>query len=557
LAAKEREGTEVEKANMVLKSRSIFTGVSDGTLSGGVAIKGNRIAAVGCEDSIREWIGPETAVLDFGDRLIMSGLIDAHMHFFTGAFASSDYMLMAPFESHSEAECAAMAAEFAAAHPDYPRVTGMGWFPAWWDKGAALPTKASLDAAVPGKPVYLLSADAHTFWLNSRALEECEITKDSAVSFGRIGRDEAGELTGLLFEIEAEAPANENAFKLPPEMMKRLQKDFYRQIAMNGITSTVNMAVNPVAESSFPDFEVAAELESEGALTVRLHLYPSLGLDTNYDRVKELRSKYNSDRLRISGLKHFVDGVTSTYTAYLLEPYADRPETSGSPNYPGELFEQCVAAANAEGFGVRLHAIGDGAVRLALDAFEKSERLNGKHGSRNAIEHVESIHPDDIGRFRELDAAASVQPIHLVMDANEKIDRIGEERCRYEWPFRSLLDSGAAVAFGTDFPVAPIDPFANLHAAVTRCAGDGQATGANPGERISLAEALRAYTAGSAYAIGREKDLGTLEAGKLADIIVLSDDPFKLDSHKLPDMKVDMTIMDGEVVFNASEPQRS
>ncbi|MEL7658187.1 MAG: amidohydrolase family protein [Bacillota bacterium] len=238
-----------------------------------------------------------------------------------------------------------------------------------------------------------------------------------------------------------------------------------------------------------------------------------------------------------------------TYTAYLLEPYSDNPETVGFSNYPAELYEECIVGANKEGFGVRLHCIGDAAVRLALDAFEKSNHQNDNRMLKNTIEHIESIHADDIPRFAQLGVVASMQPIHLPLDVNEKISRIGEERCQYEWPFKTMLENNATLAFGTDFPVASINPFPNIYAAVTRCDEHGELFGINPQERISLAETLRAYTYGSACAINREKELGTLEAGKLADIVVLDRNLFAVSEAEIPVTSVALTVMDGQIVY--------
>ncbi len=541
----------MQKADLVLKSNAVFTGTGSPVFHGGVAVRGNRIVAVGAEGEIDPWIGNETEVRDFGDRLIMPGIIDAHMHFFVGAYSSSPYMLMDLFEAHSEKEAAAMVERFAKSHPGLERISGMGWCQAFWGKGDPLPHRASLDAVVSDRPVYLLSADAHTFWLNTRALEECGITKETSVSFGEIGRDRRGELSGLLFEIEAEAVANENAFRLPHEEQKALIAEFLGLLSRAGITSTVNMSASPVTERDFRDYEILREIETAGNLPVRLHLYPSLGLGADLSRVKTLRDAYRSERLKVSGLKHFVDGVTSTYSAFQLEPYSDNPETSGFSNYSRELYLRNVINANREGFGVRLHAIGDAAVRLALDVFEESARTNGNGPYRNTIEHVESIHPDDIPRFARTGTVASMQPLHLPYDREEKISRIGKERCRYEWPFRSLLDAGAILAFGTDFPVVPFNPFPNIHAAVTRATPEGDPAGINPEERISLAETLRAYTWGSACALNRENELGTLEPGKLADIIVLDRNLFSVRDDEIPGTSVLLTVMDGTTVYES------
>ena len=249
--------------------------------------------------------------------------------------------------------------------------------------------------------------------------------------------------------------------------------------------------------------------------------------------------------------------MTSTYTGFLIEPYYDKNDMTGSPNYPKEVYEKRIIAANKRGLGVRLHCIADGSVRLALDAFEAANHATQNEGNhkniKNSIEHCENIHPDDIPRFKELGVIASMQPYHLTLDFNEKISRIGKERCRYEWPHRSLLDAGARLAFGTDYPVVDFNPFPSIYAAVTRCDDEGNPTGINPEERISLTEALQAYTYGSACAYGREKELGTLERGKLADIVVVDRDLFSIHQSEIKDCRIEMTIMDGKVVYKRGE----
>jgi predicted amidohydrolase YtcJ len=537
-------------ADFVVKSNAIFTAADAAIIKGGVAVSGNKITAVADETAINDLIGPDTKVYAFGDELIMPGFIDAHMHFFVGTFVSSEYMLTDLFAAESEQHAVDMVKAFAENHPDYVRITGMGWFSACWKNkdNDALPSRALLDEAVPDRPVYLLGADAHTFWLNTRALEECGITKDTEVTFGEIGKDRAGELTGLLFEIEAAATANKNAFIMPDEIMKKLQTDFFRVLAENGVTSTTDMSASPVQEASFKEYEIAQELEREGLLTARLHLFPSLGINADVSMAKALRKTYASGKLLIAGLKQFVDGVTSTYTAYLLEPYSDKPETKGFSNYPFEVYKESVILANREGFSVRLHAIGDAGVRMALDAFEASKKANPNH-FQNTIEHIECIHPDDIERFADNDVVASMQPMHIILDDDDLLVRIGEKRAQYEYAIKSLLDSGATVAFGTDYPIADINPFANIHAAVTRAEIGGKVIGVNPAEQISLMEALRAYTIGGATAVDRKEELGSLEAGKLADIVVLDRNLFTSKIEDIPETKVMLTIMDGNIVY--------
>ena len=537
-------------ADLVIKSNAIFTAADASIMKGGVAVTGNTITAVADETAIDDYIGPDTKVHAFGDELIMPGFIDAHMHFFVGTFVSSEYMLTELFEAESEQHAVAIVKAFADNHPEFERITGMGWFSACWKNKAkdALPSRTLLDAAVPDRPVYLLGADAHTFWLNSRALEECGITKDTEVTFGEIGKGSDGELTGLLFEIEASATANKNAFIMPDEIMKKLQTDFFMELAENGVTSTTDMSASPVQETSFKEYEIARELEKEGLLTARLHLFPSLGINADVSVAKALRKTYASGKLLIAGLKQFVDGVTSTYTAYLLEPYSDKPETRGFTNYSNEVYKESVIEANRQGFGVRLHAIGDAGVRMALDAFEASKTVNPNH-YQNTIEHIECVHPDDIKRFADNDVIASMQPIHIILDNDDILTRIGKQRAQYEWAIKSLLDSGATVAFGTDYPIADINPFANIHAALVRADEGGKSIGVNPGEKIALEDALKAYTIGGAAAVSRKAELGSLEAGKLADIVVLDRNLFESKIEEIPETKVKLTIMDGNIVY--------
>lgn len=546
----------MEKADIVLKSNAIFTGLEENPFPGSIAIKGNRICAVCRESEIETLIGSETKVYEYKDKLIMPSFVDAHVHYFMGSIAASEHMCTEIMNSTSEQDCVEMVKEFAALHPDEKRIIGIGWFPVNWND-APLPTCRSLDEAIPDKPVYLIAADVHTFWMNTKALEEAGITGEEVLESGEIGKFEDGSLNGLLFEPEAFQPAMDQVLDLPKDQMKQAQKDFFRHINSWGVTSVSEMSANKICEASRNTYRIVKELEEEGALTLRLHVYPELGTHANYEDAKNLREEFNTEKLKISGLKQFIDGVTSTHTGYLLEPYADDPETRGASIYPKEIYEKCTIQANKDGFGVRFHAIGDAAVRMALDVFEASNHANGNTGNhkglRNTIEHCETVHPDDIPRFAELGVIASMQPYHLPMDSNEKIARTGMERSKSEWPHRSLLDAGAKIAFGTDYPVVDFNPFPNIYAAITRCDGDGNPTGVNPEERITLAETLKAYTYESAYVYGREKELGTLEVGKLADIVVIEQNLFTISENEIKNCGVEMTIMDGNVVFKKDQ----
>lgn len=535
------------KADFILKSNNIFTALSDKPVSGAVAVKGNRILAVGEEWS--EFCGEGTQVRDFGDKLIMPGFVDAHVHYFVGAISSSDHMCDALIQSSSEAECVEMIRDYARQHPEEKKILGIGWFPANW-QDAPLPTKKSLDAAIPDRPVYLISADVHTFWMNSKALEEAGITPDMRPKSGSIGTFENGELNGLLFEPDAFAPAMAKVMDLDAEEMKKVHKDFMSKINSCGVTSISEMSADDYNDTTWRNYSIVKEMEEEGELSLRLHLYTKLDGYREFDKALEYKEEFCSEKLRLSGVKGFIDGVTSTFTGLLLEPYSDRPDTCGVgvPNASREDNTEYITAANKAGLPVRLHCIADGSVRMALDMYEASRKANPGFDTHNTIEHIENIHPDDIPRFAELSVIPSMQPYHLTLDANEKLSRIGKERCRWEWPHRSLLDAGAILAFGTDYPVVDFNPFPSLYAAVTRKDDAGVPTGAEAEEQITLAEALIAYTAGAAAAYNRD-DIGVLAEGKLADLVVVDRNLFAVPEEEIQEASAELTIMDGKIVY--------
>ena len=537
------------KADMILKSRRIFTALSGETISGGVAIRGNRIMAVGPE--ALDLKGPDTEIRDYGDRLIMPAFVDAHVHYFIGAIAASDHMCDTLAVTTSEADCVAMIKKFAEEHPDEKRILGIGWFPANWGD-APLPTKKSLDEAIPDRPVYLIAADCHTFWMNTPALDETGITADMKPRSGSVGTFESGELSGLLFEPDAFAPAMAKVMDLEPEVMKQVHRDFLHHINKCGVTSISEMSADDYTDTTHRNYAIVKEMDDSGDLTCRLHLYTKLDGYTDFSKALEYRKEFFSEKLRLNGVKGFIDGVTSTFTGLLLAPYSDRPETCGIdvPNVPEAENTQYIIAANKAGLPVRLHCIADGSVRMALDMYEKSRNALGPQDFFNTVEHIENIDPADIPRFSKLSVIPSMQPYHLTLDFNEKLRRIGEERCRYEWPHRSLLDAGAQLAFGTDYPVVDFDPFPNIYSAVTRCDDDGNPTGANPQECITVAEALTAYTKTAALAYNRD-DIGVLTEGKLADIIVVDRDLLSVPHSEIPDASVLLTVMDGKVVYEA------
>ena len=539
----------MNSADMIIMSNAVFTSCGDEPFEGGVAIKGNRIVAVGSREEISKYRTADTAVYDYGDQLIMPGLIDGHDHLWWGAVADSEHVVDLT-SSTSEEEAIEMIKKYAVEHPEEKRIRGFGWFPANWND-APLPTKKTLDEAVPDRPAYMNCADAHTLWVNSLALEESGYTPDMELAAGSVGVDENGEMNGLIYEPDAMAYGWKNFYDFPEEQIRTIMKNFMKGLAAQGVTSLSEMSADEYTDYFHDRYLVFKDMAESGEFTSRVHAFTAFMRKTDFTEAVKWKEEFNSSTFRVTGVKGFLDGVTSTYTGLLLEPYTDRPDTTGEgvPLDTQESLNASVIAANAAGLPVRIHCIAEGSVRMALDAFEESLKVNGKHGLVNSIEHIETMHPDDIPRFRELGVVASMQGEHLPLEMNEKVARLGEERCRYEWPFRSLADAGAVLAFGTDFPVVYYNQFKGIYAAVARKNYDGTTAGVDNGENLTLPEALRANTIGSAIVYGRDDEIGTLEAGKLADVIVLDRNLFTADVEEIKDAEVVLTVMDGNVVF--------
>lgn len=541
----------MEYADKVLKSNVIFDAVSDEPFAGGVAIKGNRILAVCKGDEIDQYISPDTEVFEYENKMIMPGLVDAHDHFWWGAVADSAHVVNLTTSS-SEEEAVEMIREWAQAHPEEPRVRGFGWFPANWND-APLPTKVTLDQAVPDRPAYMNCADAHTAWLNTLALEEAGYRPDQVLEAGSIGVDENGEMNGLIFEPDALEQGWAKFYEFPDDQIEEILDDFMNGLAKMGVTSMSEMSADDYTDSIQHRYEVFKKMADEGRFTTRVHAFTKFMRRTDFTDAVAWTKEFHSPYFEVHGVKGFLDGVTSTYTGLLLEPYTDRPDTIGIgvPLDNQESLNASVIAANAAGLPVRIHCIAEGSVRMALDAFEASLKANGQHGLVNTIEHIETMHPDDIPRFAELGVVASMQGEHLPLEINEKVFRLGEERCKYEWPFKSLADAGAVIAFGTDFPVVYYNQFPGIYASIARKNYDGSIAGVDNGEKLTLPQALKANTINAAYVYGRDDELGSLEAGKLADVIVIDRNLFAVPVDDINDTKVLLTIMDGNITHQA------
>ena len=533
----------------------MFTGTDAATRPAAVAISGDRIVAVGPRADVHAFArarneGPAPEVRDFGDALVVPGFHDSHLHFFHSAVYASPLATM--FLGKNEADCVERMRAFAAERPN-GWLLAQGWREYRWDP-PVLPSKRSLDEAFPARPVALYSGDAHTLWLNSAALAELGLTRDSVPpAGGSYDRDEAGELTGIVREAAAMELMPQIMGSFTDEEVASAYRGFFARLGAFGVTSVCDISLMAHPGLDFIRDDVHAALLERGELTARVHLFPTLTGDMG--RFETMRALYTGPCLQATGFKQFFDGVSSQHTAWVTEPYANaRAEGDcGRPTVDAAVMRSYVLAAAERGFPVRIHTIGDAAIHAALDIFKEARATYGPlpEGRRNCLEHLENFLPEDLGRLAELQVVAAVQPPHMTLDPGGPERDLGPGRMPYMWPLRTLLDRSTVLAFGTDSPVVDVNSMDVLYSAATRQdpGTHEPAGGWLPDERIGMAEALRAYTQGSAAAAGRRRELGTLETGKLADIAVLDRNLLACDPEDIQKTKVLATFMGGRCVF--------
>jgi len=507
-----------------------------------VAIIGNRIAAVGTTKEIRPLAGPRTRSIDLGRRLMLPGFNDAHVHFLSGGFQLSSVDLR---DANTHEEFSERIRRFARTVPPRRWITGGDWDHERWP-GAPLPTKEWIDAATTNTPVFVSRLDGHMAPANTLALKLAGVTRESeSPAGGLIVRDpKTGEPTGLLKDA-----AMGLVFRAIPDATFEEKLAAARaataHAARLGVTSVQDM-------SAGPDVGVYQTLLDRGELKTRIYAIAPL---PRWERLGAtgVRAPFGNDWLRVGGLKGFSDGSLGSTTAFFFDPYNDAPETRGLPGeemFPEGAMQKRVQEADRAGLQVIIHAIGDRANDQILSIFESTARSNGERDRRFRIEHAQHLRPQDIPRFARDGVIASMQPYHAADDGRWAEKRIGPERAKGTYAFRSLLDSGARLAFGSDWTVAPLDPMQGLAAAVTRRTLDGKHPGGwVPEQKISVEEAVRAYTLGSATAEFTDPVKGSITPGKLADLVVLSDDIFKIDPTAIEHTHVQMTVVDGRVVW--------
>ena len=504
-----------------------------------MAINEGRIVAIGSDEQILKMEAKQT--IDAQGRLIVPGFNDSHVHFMAGGQQLSSVQLR---DAKTPAEFTARIAAFAKQLPKGHWITGGDWDHENWSD-AALPTRQWIDAVTAEHPVMVRRLDGHMALANSLALQLAGISRDSKdPPGGLIVRDKEGEPTGIL----KDAAMNDVYAKIPdPTHDQRVKAALAatEHAASLGVTSVQDM-------SGDGDVLIYEELLRDGKLKTRIYAAAPLPAWQKSAQLG-LKAAQGNAWIRRGGLKGFADGSLGSTTAYFFEPYADDPRTSGLPSdeiLAGNAMQERALAADAAGLQLMIHAIGDRANDQILTIYEKLAAQNGPRDRRVRIEHAQHLRQADINRFAALAVIASMQPYHCADDGRWAEKRIGAERAKGTYAFRSLIDAGVPLAFGSDWNVAPLDPIQGIAAAVTRQTLDGRhPDGWVPEQKISVSEALRAYTLGSAYAEFAEKEKGSLSVGKLADFAVLSQDILAIDANEIKNAAVMMTVVAGKVVY--------
>ncbi|MBV8855434.1 MAG: amidohydrolase [Acidobacteria bacterium] len=554
------------KVSLVLTGGKVFTADARGTLAEAVAVDGSRIVAVGTSREIAAaYEGART--IDLKGRLVTPGFNDAHIHFLGGGLSLLRVNLVG---ARTLAEAKALVAARVKELPAGAWVTGRGWDHTLW--GGAWPTKRDLDEVAPNNPVILQRVDGHVSWANTLALQKGNVTRETRdPQGGEILHDAQGEPTGILKETAGGLVLN-----VVPEATREEQLE-----ALNrALAEARRYGLTSIQTNDVPSFEAVPlyrELLKGGKLTVRVAEWQQF--DRTVEELKREREEFASHgddplRLRLTALKGYVDGTLGSRTAAMLAPFADDPHNSGIPRMePGQLTKMIVER-DAAGFQIALHCIGDRANHMALDGFQAARaarnsppaRTNDGRGLigdyplspsgllRHRVEHAQVVFPPDFARFRDLGVIASMQPSHAISDKRWAQDRLGEYRVLGAYSWHTMMSYGVHVPFGTDWPVEPVNPYLGLYAAVTRQSVEGEPAGGWwPEERLSIEDAIRNYTAESAYASFEEHEKGQVVAGMLADLVVHSRDLLTIPPREILQTEADVTVFDGRVVYERNK----
>ncbi len=533
-------------ADLALKGGAVYTVDGARRWAEAVAIRGGKIVFVGSNKDLEAHVGPDTQVVDLKGRMLMPAIQDIHIHPISAGIEANACNLNG---MTTPEEYVAAIKKYADANPDRPWITGGGWLMSAFGPGG-IARKELIDAVVPDRPVYLSSTDGHTAWVNSKALELAGITDQTPdPPDGRIDRDpKTGTILGSLQEgagslVAAVMPASTDA-----ERMAGLRYAV-KHLNAFGITAVQDASVNE------EDLKTYRTLDQGGELSLRvvgsIWWERDKGLE-QLDEILRLRKEYTGGRIDARTVKIMQDGVMENYTAAMLEPFLLPGNVRGIPMVDPEKLKEIVTRLDAEDFQVHFHAIGDAAIRQSLDAVEAARKANGDLGHRHHISHLQLIDPADIPRFRTLGVVANFQPLWAFNDlyiTDLTVPFIGPERSQYLYPINSVYRSGAVVAFGSDWSVSSANPFEEIETAVTRLGALGDTTvPLLPSEAIGLPEALAAFTINAAYTNRIDDRTGSIEVGKLADLIVLDRNPFEIPAAELSDVRPLVALLEGKAV---------
>jgi predicted amidohydrolase YtcJ len=541
---------QAQAATLVLLNGKIWTENPHLPEAEAVAVEGSKILAVGSSAAIRLLAGPKCKIIDLQGHRVLPGFNDSHVHFLDGGNSLISVQLG---DANSADEFRRRLGDYAKSLAKGEWIREGNWDHQRWTP-AALPSHELIDAVTPDNPVMVWRLDGHMVLVNAYAMKLAGIdrrTKD--VPGGEILRDKDGNPTGILKD-EAAALVERVVPPLSPRALDASMMAAMREAASHGVTSVQNLADSPTDQDSAMKLREFQKFARAGTLTVRIYHAGQLR-DWKSLADSGVQAGFGSALLRIGNLKSFADGALGSATAWMDAPFSDQPGKSGLASTELMATDRMYAnirGADQAGLQISIHAIGDRAIHAVLDLFEKAERQNGAADRRFRIEHVQHLRPADIVRFAPLGVIASMQPYHAIDDGRWAEKSLGPERIKSSYAWRSLLDHGAVLAFGSDWPVAPMDPLMGIYAAATRRTLDGRhPQGWVPEQRITVAEAVHAYTVGSAFAEHQELLKGSLEPGKLADLVVLSKDIFHIAPAAIEKARIDMTIFDGAVIYQA------
>lgn len=517
-----------------------------------VAVRGEKILAVGSEKQVAAYRGPSTNVIDAQGRMLLPGFTDTHTHFTEASFRLQQVNLD---DANTVAEYQARIKDYAAAHPEAPWILGGGWtYPVFGATG--LPDKRYIDQVVSDRPVFLSDYNGHTSWANSRALQMAGITRDTPdPPNGEIVREpKTGEPTGAL----KETAAGDLVSRLIPKPTREETLEALRR----GIQYANSLGIVRVhsAGGDTASLELLSQLRRQNQLTLRFYVAnfidPPELTRTAIDGMELARQTYHDEWLDAGTCKFMLDGLIETHTATMLAPYANDP-SSGPINWDPVKYKQAVLEVDRRGFQIFTHAIGDRAIRIALDTFQQMRDANRHFDARDRIEHIEDPSADDIPRFGDLGVVASMQPLHAYPNdsmLNVWSANVGPERAKQAFPWHSILSGGGHLSFGSDWPVVTLNPWPALQFLLTRETTEGTPAGGwHPQERLSIAQAIDGYTLGGAFAGRREMTEGALEPGKLADMILVSQDLLQSDPQQIGQTKVLVTMVAGRVVYQSPD----